>query len=126
LFEIASRKTWRKDVAEKRELYAQIGVREYFLFDPEARYLDPPLQGYRLKGGVYVALKPAKDGSLVSKELGLRMVPEGEMLRLVDLKTGKKILTRGEANEQLAAEVAQLQERLAKQAEQAGTNGGNV
>src|SRR5262249_53557862 len=41
LFEIASRETWRKDRYEKPGLYAGMGVKEYFLFDPEGKYLDP-------------------------------------------------------------------------------------
>src|SRR5207249_41809 len=129
----------------KPELYARIGVPEYFIFDPEGRYLDAPLLGYRIKGGVYVPLKPAKDGSLVSKELGLRLVPEGAMLRLVDLTTGKKVLTRQEAREraeqqtrrerrrtaeerqraaELAAEVERLRALLAEQPRQTKVNGG--
>jgi Uma2 family endonuclease len=100
LFEVASRKTWRVDLGEKRQLYARLKVKEYFVFDPEGRYLDPPLQGFKSVKGKSVPMKPAADGSLVSKELGLRLVPEGEMLRLIDLKTGQPILTRSERAEQ--------------------------
>ena len=35
VFEMASRSTWREDVDEKFDRYEQLGVREYFLFDPE-------------------------------------------------------------------------------------------
>ena len=45
LFEILSRNTWRQDVGPKRTLYAQIGIPEYFLFDPEDRYVHPALPG---------------------------------------------------------------------------------
>src|SRR5207253_673154 len=77
LFEVASKKTWRNDVGPKKELYATIGIPEYFIFDPEKKYVRPPLQGFRLKKkGVYAAIQPARDGSLRSRELGLRMVPE--------------------------------------------------
>ncbi len=100
LFEIASKKTWRTDLGEKRQLYARLRVKEYFVFDPEGRYLDPVLQGFRSVNGQSVPMKPASDGSLISKELGLRLVPEGRMLRLVDLATGKPILTRLERAEQ--------------------------
>jgi Uma2 family endonuclease len=122
LFEIASWKTWKEDLGEKRGLYEQLGIPEYFLFDPEGKYLQPALQGFRLRKGVYVPLKPAADESLRSKQLGLRLVPEGEMLRLVDARTGKPVPTRQERAErekqradQLAQEVKRLRALLAKQ-----------
>src|SRR5262249_40024151 len=83
LFEVASKKTWKEDVGDKRVLYERLGIPEYFIFDPEAKYLKVPLLGFRLRKGAYVPLKPAADGSLTSQQLGLRLVPEGEMLRLV-------------------------------------------
>jgi hypothetical protein len=122
LFEIASRRTWRTDLGEKRHLYASLGVKEYFVFDPEGCYVKPVLQGFRTVRGRSVPMKPAAEGSLVSKELGLRLVPEGTMLRLIDLKTGLPVLTRSERAEQerrraqeLQAEVERLRALLAKQ-----------
>src|SRR5262249_23091768 len=111
LFEIASKKTWRKDLGEKRQLYAQLGVKEYFVFDPEDRYLDPVLQGFQLIKGQSVPMKPAADGSLISKELGLRLVPEGRMFRLIDLAAGKPILTRLERAEQERQRVREARQR---------------
>jgi Uma2 family endonuclease len=99
LFEIASKYTWKVDLGEKRDLYARLKVPEYFIFDPEYRYIKPALQGFRSHKGVSVPLKPAKDGSLVSKQLGLRLVPEGAMLCLYDLRTGVPVLTRQERTE---------------------------
>lgn len=99
LFEIASENTWREDVGAKRELYARLGVPEYFLFDPEGRFIDPPLQGFRTENGQSVPLTPAADGSLTSEQLGLRLVPEGSMLRLIDLRTGEAVPTRAELAE---------------------------
>jgi Uma2 family endonuclease len=136
LFEIASKRTWRIDLNEKRFLYASLGVKEYFIFDPEGCFLDPVLQGFRTVKGRSVPMKPAADGSLVSRGLGLRLVPEDCMLRLIVLKTGQPVLNRVEQAEQarerakqdrkrakqdrkraeeLAAEVARLQALLAKQ-----------
>jgi Uma2 family endonuclease len=126
LFEVASKNTWRQDVGPKRTLYAQVGIPEYFIFDPEHRYIKPVLQGFRLRKGEYVPIRPARDGSLTSKQLGLRLVVEGPMLRLVDLETGAPVPTRGERAEQereraeeekkrsdeLAAEVARLRAEL--------------
>jgi Uma2 family endonuclease len=95
LFEISSRRTWRVDIAEKRELYALIGVKEYFVYDPENRYLNPPLQGFRSVHGKSVPMDWT-DGVLVSKQLGLQLTTEGDMLRFIDPQTGKRLLTRRE------------------------------
>jgi Uma2 family endonuclease len=99
LWEVVSRKTWRIDVGEKRWLYARIGVQEYFLFDPEIRYLNPPLQGFHLVKGKSVPMKPNADGSLTSKELGLRFLADGDRVRLFHAKTGQEILSRWERAE---------------------------
>jgi Uma2 family endonuclease len=119
IFEITSKKTRRQDTGPKWELYARQGVTEFFLFDPEASYLKPRLQGFRLKKSKYVALPPAEDGSLMSAELGLRLLAEGEMLRLIRAKSGKRILTRAEKAERaeqranaLAAQVEALKAEL--------------
>jgi Uma2 family endonuclease len=135
VFEVTSANTIDEDRGPKYDLYARLGVAEYFLFDPEKDVLDPPLEGYRLKGKQYVPLKPARDGSLLSKELGLRVRAEDWMPRLLDAKTGKPLLTPREIHEQaeraeqekrraeqekqradeLAAEVARLREELGRQ-----------
>jgi Uma2 family endonuclease len=125
LFEIASEHTWREDLTDKRAVYQHLGVPEYFLFDPEGRFLDPVLQGFRLVDGAYLPMEPAADGSLTSEELGLRLVPEGGMLRLIDARTGAPVLTRQEQlaqrDEQLAQrdqQLAQRDQQLAQQQEQ--------
>jgi Uma2 family endonuclease len=127
LFEVVSKKTVRIDVGEKRVLYERLRIPEYFLFDPEGRYMDRPLRGFRLRKGKYVELKPAADGSLISKQLGLRLVPDGERLRFVDLKTGKTLLTRLEQAEEerqradsLAAEVERLRRLLQERQDRHG------
>jgi hypothetical protein len=118
LFEISSKKTWKEDVGDKRLLYEQLQIPEYFLFDPEGKYLKPALQGFRLRKGNYVPLKPAADGSLTSKQLGLRLVPEGEMLRLVDRKTGKPVPTRQERAEQEKQRALKAKQRADQLAEE--------
>jgi Uma2 family endonuclease len=50
-FEISSERTWRDDLGEKRALYEQLGVPEYFIFDPEGEFLEPKLRGYRPRKG---------------------------------------------------------------------------
>src|SRR5919205_2502076 len=48
VIEFTSRATALEDQGNKRVLYAGLGVGEYFLCDPLAEYLVPPLQGFRL------------------------------------------------------------------------------
>jgi Uma2 family endonuclease len=92
VFEITSRSTRLEDKGNKRELYAMLGVHEYFLFDPLSEYLKPPLQGFRLVSDEYIAIDQAEDGSLISQELGLRMFQEDTFLRLVEIATGQPLL----------------------------------
>ena len=56
-------------------------MKEYFLFDPFEDYLDPPMQGYRLRKGEYVPIKPV-DGRLPSQVTGLHLERAGSDLRL--------------------------------------------
>ena len=84
VFEVTSRSTRSEDLRTKHELYARLGVAEYFLFDPLGEYLQPPLQGHRLTQGHYRMLSPAEDGSLWSAVLELELHPRGESLRLFD------------------------------------------
>ena len=101
IFEISSDETYEEDLHGKREVYQRLGVAEYFLFDPLGDCLDPRLQGFRLEDGQYVALTPEPDGGLISVQLGVRLVPEGDMLRLIDLRTGQPLLTSQEKSERL-------------------------
>jgi Uma2 family endonuclease len=104
LFELASENTWREDVGPKRRQYARLNIPEYFVFDPESAFLTPVLRGFRSVNGRSLAMRPAPDGSLVSEQLGLRLVPEGSLLRLYDLRTGLRVPTPGERAEQHRAE----------------------
>ena len=52
VLEVLSPSTWPRDMGLKREIYASIGVRDYFVFDPK-EHITPRLQGFALHGGVY-------------------------------------------------------------------------
>jgi Uma2 family endonuclease len=58
VFETTSRSTKREDSIDKPQLYERLGIPEYFLYDPTADYLQPPLQGNRLTGTGYVRIEP--------------------------------------------------------------------
>jgi hypothetical protein len=102
VFEVTSRKTKRQDQLVKPEVYARIGVRELFLYDPTIDYLTPALQGYRLDGGQYLPIEPTASGSLVSSELQLRLRLDRERLVMEDAVTGLRLLTAAEAEQERA------------------------
>jgi dephospho-CoA kinase len=115
VFEMASKGTWKDDLEDKFDRYEQLGVHEYFLFDPEAEYLVPVLQGYRLHGSAYRRIREA-DGELTC-ELGFRLRAEDTILRLIDGRTNQPILTRAEAAD-AARKLADAAEQEAVRAKQ--------
>lgn len=126
VIEVTSRKTKKKDTVGKPALYAKLGIREYFLFDPTEDYLHPPLRGNRLAGDEYEPISAGAQGALVSRELGLRLQAEGGKLMFYRVDTGERLLTAEEARRTEAearrveaearraaeAEVARLREEL--------------
>jgi Uma2 family endonuclease len=104
VIELTSKKTRIADQTTKPQLYARLGVREYFLFDPYGEYLEPRLQGYRLVDGAYV---PMPEYPLRSVMLGLDLREEDNALRLYNPNTGVRLPT--------AAEV-ELSRRVAEEA----------
>jgi Uma2 family endonuclease len=112
IIEVTSAKTKGEDQFEKPAVYASIGVKEFFLFDPIGEYLRPRLQGFRLVKGVYVTMKSRHADRLSSRELGLDLAVEGHLLRVIDPKTGRRLPTREEHQEQL--KLARREARKAK------------
>jgi hypothetical protein len=120
VFEITSRRSRLEDLGTKRALYAMLGVREYFLYDPLGEYLRPPLQGYRLHEGEYERVLPGDKGELASQALSLVLRLEEGRLRVVNPVTGERLLTPAEAlaTRRAAAESRQA-EAAARQAAEA-------
>lgn len=121
VIETTSRKTKKKDTVDKPELYAKLGIHEYFLHDPTGDYLDPPLQGYRLKESKYERVVADAHGSLYSEELRLNLRIEDSELNLYHPETHQRLLSNqekvvkeAEARLQAEAEVAKLRAELAK------------
>jgi Uma2 family endonuclease len=123
IIETTSRKTRRKDVQDKPLLYAQLGVKEYFLFDPDQEYLEPPLQGHRLIGAAYSPITADDTGALVSEEFGMRLRMEQGVLQFFDLKTGERLLTAEERRIAAEAEVARLRAELERRTGSQGAQG---
>ncbi len=109
VLEISSRKTRKEDFGKKKDLYAWLGVREYFVFDPEAR-LRAPLRAFRLHGTDFVE-EIVTGNRVLSEELGLELVTTENTLRLFNPRTKEFLRTPAEeaarAN-RLAAKLREL------------------
>jgi Uma2 family endonuclease len=96
VIEVTSKSTRREDQQKKRDLYRDVlDVAEYFLFDPLAEYLKPPLQGYRLSDGDYLPIEPVA-GRLPSAVTGLHLEAVGTSLRLYSPALGRWLPTAAE------------------------------
>ncbi|MEH2299567.1 MAG: Uma2 family endonuclease [Nostoc sp.] len=113
VLEITSKTTRSKDQGAKKGIYAFLGVREYFQYDPTGDYLNPQLQGLHLVEGNYfpVATNTLPDGtvSLPSEVLGLELRLEAGKLRFYNPATDQILLTHEEeaAARQAAEDKAQ-------------------
>ena len=114
IFEVTSDKSRYEDQEAKPRVYAALGVSEYFVFDPDSNHRNPTLEGFRLDGGVYQPLPLDEAGRLKSQELGLALESERPLLRLIDLRTGRRIMTYSEKADEADAERARANIELAR------------
>ncbi len=128
VLEIASPSTWRYDVREKRRIYAEMGVTEYWRFDAAGRFFTPVLVGERLVDGEYQPIEVATDddgilrGRSAALELDICILP-GLLLRFYDPQRGQWLHTleeeaaarQEEAAARQEAEAAQRQAEAAQQ-----------
>ena len=124
VLEIASESTHRIDRGEKRDLYAGMGVVEYWQYDPVGDYLEPLLLGFRLVEGRYAPIPAtAQEGGMLalrSEVLGLELrltsgAPVREALHFYDPVHGEYLRTyREEAQARREAEghLEQAEDRL--------------
>jgi len=99
VIEVTSASTRDEDLIDKKTTYANLGVEEYFLFDPLGEYLSPSLQGFRLLGNRYRPIQPETDGSLRMMTTGLKIRREAQRARLVDAATGEPLRRMEEVTE---------------------------
>ena len=99
VLEVLSQSTFHYDTGPKIEIYRAMGVREYFLYDPERVYRtgdEPRLWGLRLSAdGEYVDIEPLRheDGQPVyhSNTLGaFRMLDEGKDVHTLQTWDGER------------------------------------
>ncbi|MEH2358503.1 Uma2 family endonuclease [Nostoc sp.] len=105
IFEMTSFGTKGQDEIFKKTLYEQLGVKEYWLFDPKGEWVEQQLRGYRLRGDIY---EPIQDGR--SEPLQLRLVVEGRLIGFYPEDTGEKLLIPDELAEALGQEVLARQQ----------------
>ena len=117
VLEVTSRTTRREDEGRKRRLYRDLGVAEYWQFDPTGDYLSPLLKGARLEGGEYEPIPSVAtvDGGLRMRSvLGLELRLERGLLRLYDPAAGTYLPTADEETARADAAEATAEEEAAR------------
>jgi len=110
VFEMTSEGTREKDNVIKLELCSQIGIEEYWQFDPKGEWIPEQLRGFRLVGDDYVPIVTD-----VSLALGLRLEVAGALISFYRLDNGEKLLIPVELQQraqQLESKVESLQAQL--------------
>ena len=120
VLEFSSKGTFANDLGAKKDLYAEVlGVREYFLYDAERKYLPTPLMGFRLVGTEYVPIRPEPDGKVFAATLGLSLGLRGDGFGFYDAVAERWLETPMDEAAERAEAAASLADRLAAEAEQA-------
>ena len=123
-FEMTSPSTKKEDDGPKKQLYAQIGIQEYWQFDPKGEWIKEQLRGYRLENGQYqpiadnislvLQLRLEVDNSLINSPTALiafhRLDTKEKLLWPVEMQT-RMIIAEQEALD-LAAQLAAYQARF--------------
>lgn len=123
VLEFSSKRTVSNDLGAKKDLYAEVlGVREYFLYDAERKYLPTPLMGFRLVGTEYVPILPEPDGKVFAETLGLSLGLRGDGFGFYEPIAGRWLETPMDEAAARAEEAAALADRLEAEAEQAKAN----
>jgi Uma2 family endonuclease len=111
IFEMTSPGTRQQDLGFKKDLYAQLGVQEYWMFDPKGEWIPEKLSGYQLQGEQYI---PITDGQSMVLNLSLKV--EDKLIGFYRNDTGEKLPIPSELASALLATEQQLeQERREKE-----------
>ena len=91
IMEMTSQENKENDCVVKKSLYQELGVEEYWLFDPKQEWVPDQLIGYRLQEGIYHHIRDSR-----SEVLQLQLVPKDSSLNFYRLDNGLKLLTPDE------------------------------
>ena len=118
VMEFSSKRTYRNDLDEKMALYARMNIPDYFLYDPDRRYLPAPLMGFRLVEGTYVEIAPDVHGRVHSETLNLDFALLDDGLAIYDPQAQRWLQTAAEKAEERAkraeTEIERLQAEIAR------------
>ena len=125
VMEFSSESPYRNDLTDKMDIYASLGIKNYFLYDAEDVYLPSQLMGYELVDGNYVAISPDENGGIRSSALDLDFRIRDGGIGIYDPVANDWVRTRAEVEairadnaearaEAAEAENAQLREELAR------------
>jgi Uma2 family endonuclease len=127
VFEISSKGTWPIDIGEqvkhKPQRYQQIGVQEYYAFDPHDLWNNPVNNSVNLRiwereNGQLVERELDAQGRFWSTEMNCFVVPEARWLRFYT-EEGNRLLTEAEDQSYRAAHAEADRELQAQRAAQA-------
>mgnify|MGYP002777067155 CR=1 FL=1 len=105
IFEMTSAGTKDQDQGYKKVLYEQLGVQEYWQFDPKGEWIPEKLRGFRLFREQY---EPITDDR--SEPLKLRLQVEDQLIGFYREDTGEKILAPADLLQALQQEIVARQE----------------
>lgn len=129
VMEITSKSTISEDQGTKKGLYAYLGVKEYFQYDPTADYLKPQLQGFRLIEGNYFSLENIylneSNYAIYSETLGLELRLQDGAMRFFDSVARKSLLNHQET-EQARIKEQRKAEKLATKLRELGIDPDNI
>ena len=110
VWELAPYSDMKGDPEEKKELYRQLGVPEYWWYDSSGELDGPRLQGFQLVNGQYRKLPAIRRGRnsrwVKSPLLGLEHRFNGQRLRLWDPSAREYLRTGRESEEGRLKEIA--------------------
>ena len=115
VMEVLSGTTADKDLGPKRDIYAEIGIDEYWMFDPFGDDIPGHIVGFRLIGGLYEPIPPLPDRHAYRSDvLGLELRAEGGNLRVYDPVDGRDLQHYAEEKAEREAETRARQRAEAR------------
>lgn len=100
VLEVLSDSSAVKDMVTNRDLFARLGIKEFWLFDPEGKSIEGQLLGLRLRDGAYEPIPPLSGrAGYPCAVLNLEFRNEWGNLRIRDPETGEDLKSHQEAVE---------------------------